>query len=87
MSDRVALIAMDELRARGISVPGDISIVGYDGVPSAETSVPPLATVAQPIAEIGRRAVKAILDHDGKVHRESLPVELVVRQSTARPRS
>lgn len=87
MSDRVALIAMDELRKRGLSVPGDISIVGYDGVPEAETAVPPLTTIAQPIAEIGRRAVKAILDHDGKVHRDTLPVELVARQSSARPRT
>jgi DNA-binding LacI/PurR family transcriptional regulator len=87
MSDRVALAVIDELSARSLSVPGDISIVGYDGVPEAETSSPPLTTIAQPIAEIGRRAVKAILDGDGRVHRESLPVELVVRQSTARPRS
>jgi DNA-binding LacI/PurR family transcriptional regulator len=87
MSDRVALAAMEVLAERGLAVPGDISIVGYDGVPEAETSEPPLTTVVQPIAEIGRRAVMAILEGDGAVHRETLPVELVVRASTAPPGS
>jgi DNA-binding LacI/PurR family transcriptional regulator len=85
MSDRVAMFAMEELKTRGLRVPQDISVVGFDGVPEAATSIPPLTTVAQPIAEIGRRAVKAILEGDGKVHRESLPLNLVVRASTAPP--
>jgi DNA-binding LacI/PurR family transcriptional regulator len=84
MSDRVAMFAIEELARRGLSVPRDISIVGFDGVPEAATFTPPLTTIAQPIAEIGRRAVKAILEGDGAVHREVLPLELVVRQSTAR---
>ncbi|MDC9822530.1 LacI family DNA-binding transcriptional regulator [Devosia sp. ZB163] len=82
MSDRVAMFAIEELAARGLRVPEDISIVGFDGVPEAATCIPPLTTVAQPIAEIGRRAVKAILEGDGSVHRETLPVELIVREST-----
>jgi DNA-binding LacI/PurR family transcriptional regulator len=86
-SDRVALIAMSWLQARGLSVPGDVSIVGFDGVPEGEVSKPPLTTVAQPIAEIGRRAVKTILDNDGEVHHVELDVELVVRGSTAPPRA
>ncbi len=87
MSDRVAMFAIAELKARGLRVPEDVSIVGFDGVPEAATSVPPLTTVAQPIAEIGRRAVKVILEGDGGVHRESLPLKLVVRSSTAPPRA
>jgi DNA-binding LacI/PurR family transcriptional regulator len=87
MSDRVAMFAMEELRARGLRVPEDVSIVGFDGVPEAGTSLPPLTTVAQPIAEIGRRAVKTILEGNGAVHRESLPLDLVVRSSTAAPRA
>lgn len=87
MSDRVAMFAIEELRRRGLSVPGDISIVGFDGVPEAGSFTPALTTVAQPIAEIGRRAVRAILDADGSVHREVLPLELVVRRSTAAPQS
>lgn len=86
-SDRIALIAMDWLRARGLSVPGEVSIVGFDGVPESATSVPPLTTVQQPIAEIGRRAVKAVLAHGAGTRREKLEVALVVRGSTAPPRN
>ncbi len=85
MSDRVAMFAIEELARRGLSVPGDISIVGFDDVPEAVAFTPPLTTIAQPIAEIGRRAVHTILDNDGGVHREVLPVELVVRRSSAPP--
>ena len=83
MSDRVALLTLDWLKARGLRVPQDISVVGFDGVPEATRSSPPLTTIAQPIAEIGRRAVQAIIDHDGAVHREVLPVELIIGGSTA----
>ncbi|PRD40889.1 LacI family transcriptional regulator [Phyllobacterium phragmitis] len=85
-SDRIAFIAMDWLKAGGISVPGDVSIVGFDGVPESTTSSPPLTTIQQPIAEIGCRAVRAILDHSGETWREKIDVELVVRGSTAPPR-
>ncbi|MCG8510813.1 MAG: LacI family DNA-binding transcriptional regulator [Rhodospirillales bacterium] len=85
-SDCMALIAMEWLKARGVSVPGDVSVVGFDGVPESATSSPPLTTIQQPIAEIGRRAVKTILDHAGEVRRETLDVELIVRGSTAPPR-
>jgi DNA-binding LacI/PurR family transcriptional regulator len=86
MSDTVALMAIDILKSRGLRVPEDVSIVGFDGVPEAARSTPPLTTIAQPIAELGRRAVEIILGHDGALHRETLPVELVVRGSTAAPR-
>lgn len=85
MSDWISLIALDWLAERGLSVPGDVSIVGFDGVPEGAVSRPPLTSMAQPMAEMGRRAVKSILQHDGTVHREMLPVELVVRGSTAPP--
>jgi DNA-binding LacI/PurR family transcriptional regulator len=86
MSDRLALAAIERLRERGLRVPQDISVMGFDGIPEAAFSDPPLTTMAQPIAEIGRQAVKAILEDDGQVHRVTLPVELVVRASTASPR-
>ena len=82
MSDRMALIAIDWLRARGLDVPGDVSIVGFDGVPDGALSTPPLTTIAQPITEIGRRAARMILDHDGAVRRETMGVEFIVRGST-----
>ena len=86
MSDRMALVALEWLSARKLKVPDDISIVGFDGVPEAAVSEPPLTTVAQPIAEIGRLAVKAILENDGTTNRRQLPVELIVRASSASPR-
>jgi DNA-binding LacI/PurR family transcriptional regulator len=82
MSDRMALIAIDWLKERGLGVPGDVSIVGFDGVPDGALSTPPLTTIAQPIIEIGRRAAHMILDHDGAVRRETMGVEFVVRGST-----
>ena len=85
MSDRLALIALEWLRGRGIAVPGDVSVIGFDGVPEAALTSPALTTVEQPIAELGRRAVKAILEHDGAVHRAVLDVALVVRATTAPP--
>jgi DNA-binding LacI/PurR family transcriptional regulator len=84
MSDRVAMIALDWLRGQGIAVPGEVSVVGYDGVPEAALTTPPLTTVTQPIAAIGRRAVEMILDGSTQVRREVLPLELTARGSTGR---
>jgi DNA-binding LacI/PurR family transcriptional regulator len=84
-SDKIALIALRWLAARGLSVPQNVSIVGFDGVPESASSSPPLTTVRQPIAEIGRRAVNVILNHGGKTLRETVPVDLIVRGSTALP--
>ncbi|TRC88846.1 LacI family DNA-binding transcriptional regulator [Mesorhizobium sp. WSM4310] len=86
MSDKIALVTLEWLSARKLNVPNDVSIVGFDGVPEAAMSEPPLTTIAQPIAEMGRLAVKAILESDGKVSRQLLPVELIVRASSAPPR-
>jgi adenosylcobyric acid synthase len=77
--------ALEWLRERGLSVPGDVSVIGFDGVPDAVLCEPPLTTIAQPIAEIGRRAVQQILGGERGVKREILPVRLVVRASTAAP--
>ncbi|TGQ95492.1 LacI family DNA-binding transcriptional regulator [Mesorhizobium sp. M8A.F.Ca.ET.208.01.1.1] len=87
MSDRMALVALEWLSARGLNVPDDVSVVGFDDVPEAAVSKPPLTTIAQPIAEIGRLAVRAILESDGPVSRHQLPVELIVRGSSGPPRA
>jgi DNA-binding LacI/PurR family transcriptional regulator len=85
-SDRIAFAAMDWLKARGLDVPNDVSIVGFDGVPEAALSQPPLTTVQQPIEAIGRRAVEGMLRHGTAMWRETLDVELAVRGSTGKPR-
>lgn len=87
MSDRVALFALEWLAARGLDVPGEVSVVGYDGVRESATSSPPLTTVRQPIAEIGKRAVEMILKASDTVQHEVLEVDFVVRGSTAPPKS
>lgn len=85
-SDRLALFAIEWLRERGLSVPRDVSVVGFDGVPEAAVSSPPLTTIAQPIADIGRNAVQLILNRGEGETRRTLGVSLVVRGSTAPPR-
>jgi DNA-binding LacI/PurR family transcriptional regulator len=82
-SDKIALLALEWLKARSIAVPGQVSVIGFDGVPESAESDPPLTTMKQSIREIGRRAVKIIVE--GKPARETVAVELVVRGSTAPP--
>jgi DNA-binding LacI/PurR family transcriptional regulator len=82
MSDRAALVALDWLMARGINVPGQVSVIGFDGVPEAERSEPPLTTIQQPIAAMGRRAAEAILDGEPLTRREVFALTLVERAST-----
>ena len=84
MSDVLGLAVLDEARSRGVAVPGDLSVVGFDDVPEAARAEPPLTTIAQPIAEKGRRAAKLILE-GGPPRNEVLPVKLVVRGTTAPP--
>ncbi|MHA6729018.1 LacI family DNA-binding transcriptional regulator [Devosia sp. A369] len=86
MSDRVALLAMDWLQQRGRRVPEDVSIVGFDGVPEGAETLPGLTTVAQPMEEIAKWAVAAILDDQMPDGRELLALELVIRGSTGAPR-
>jgi DNA-binding LacI/PurR family transcriptional regulator len=81
MSDRLALAALDWLTEQGMRVPEEVSVVGFDGIPEAAISVPPLTTMEQPYRQIAERAVSAILDGDLPEKREVLPLELVVRES------
>lgn len=85
MSDRNAIAILEEAGRRGIRIPGDVSVVGFDNVPDAAVAAPPLTTIAQPLVEKGRIAAR-ILFEGGDPRREILPVDLVVRASTSRPR-
>ena len=83
MSDELALGAVDGARAAGLSVPGDLSIVGFDDAPAA--SPRGLTTVRQPLVEKGRTAGRMLLEAiaGGTPADVELPTELVVRDSTA----
>ncbi|MEK6345022.1 MAG: substrate-binding domain-containing protein, partial [Curtobacterium sp.] len=69
----------------GLRVPEDLSVVGFDDVPQAATTTPPLTTVAQPLVELGSRAVEmllAMLRGEQTSDHVRLPTTLRVRQST-----
>ncbi|GAA4623653.1 LacI family DNA-binding transcriptional regulator [Cellulomonas oligotrophica] len=82
-NDLVALGVLDRLRARGVRVPEDVSVVGFDDGPVATLVTPPLTTVAAPLALLGRTAVDLLLDPPDVTPHVVLPVELVVRGSSA----
>ncbi|GAA1449109.1 LacI family DNA-binding transcriptional regulator [Leifsonia poae] len=82
MSALGVIRAADEL---GLRVPDDLSIVGFDDIPEARTSTPPLTTLAQPLHDIGAQALQMLIELlDGRdvPSRVHLPAELVVRGST-----
>ncbi|WP_084524711.1 LacI family DNA-binding transcriptional regulator [Luteimonas sp. J29] len=87
-SDQMALGMLAACRERGIRVPEDFSIVGFDDLASSRYLSPPLTTISQPMHEIGARAVKlllAILDASEVPYQQTLDFRLVVRGSTASP--
>jgi DNA-binding LacI/PurR family transcriptional regulator/signal transduction histidine kinase len=61
LNDYMAMGALDELRARGLSVPRDLSVTGFDDIDEAPCTCPPLTTVAQPFDLIGKAAVDMAL--------------------------
>lgn len=85
-SDVVALGAIGALRDTGRSVPGDVSVVGFDDIPLAAFFDPPLTTVRLPAFELGQAAGRALLEriaNQAGHERTLLPTELIVRASTA----
>ncbi|MDN5564895.1 MAG: LacI family transcriptional regulator [Luteococcus sp.] len=89
-SDQIALGAMSWLRERGLSVPNDVSITGYDGLRDAAFYATPLTTIAIDFGAMGRRAVQALLAGEGlgsppAMEQYPFSSELVIRASTAAP--
>jgi DNA-binding LacI/PurR family transcriptional regulator len=82
MSDRAALLAMGWLASKGLRVPEDVSVVGFDGVPEAEFAVPGLTTVQQPFDAIAEMAVSSILDGQAIEVGNVQALPFVVRGST-----
>ena len=87
-NDLSAYGARLSLYRKGIRVPEDISLVGFDDLPGSSYTTPPLTTVKQPLYEIGRIATKALLSiiHGEIVESQIPPLELVVRETTRRVR-
>lgn len=89
-NDRSAIAVLAVAAELGIRVPEELSVVGYDDVPEAARSTPPLTTVAQPLHEMGGTALRMLLsllegrDSDRHVR---LPTRLVERSTTAPPPS
>ena len=83
MNDRMALAAMGVLRQAGVAVPGDVAVVGFDGIEEGRYATPPLTTVMQPLDELGSSAVDALLERmeGGRPLGRVLTCTPVIRQS------
>jgi alanine racemase len=89
MSDMTAIGLMAAAISSGLRVPEDLSVVGYDDLPMAAWTSPPLTTVRQPIIEKGRLAARLLIQRmQGKQVESPSPLKtsLVVRSSTSRPK-
>ena len=87
-NDTIALGTLRALRERGIVVPAEMSVIGFDDIPAAAVCQPTLTTMRQPIHALGERAAELLLARiNGTTaeHKELLPAEVVVRESTASP--
>jgi LacI family transcriptional regulator len=88
--DQLAVGCMVEAQARGLRVPGDLSVVGIDNLEMAAHVAPALTTMHIPTARIGAAAAQRVLDRlAGRpaARATELPVELVIRRSSAPPRA
>lgn len=87
-NDLLAIGMLTRLRERGVSVPGELSIVGCDDIFGADFCNPPLTTLTAPIEQAGRVAVSLLLSqlandpHETRRHNVVLPTHLTVREST-----
>jgi len=84
-NDQSAFGAMDAIRDAGLRIPDDVSVIGFDDIPAAGLTHPPLTTVRQPMVEMGRQATRMLLDLIAdpvqEVPRIDLPTELIIRES------
>jgi DNA-binding LacI/PurR family transcriptional regulator len=86
-NDLTAIGAISEIRAAGLRVPEDISIIGFDDIAFASLTEPSLTTVHLPLRELGRRAIEVLVKSSQDLSKEGveirIPTSLVVRNSTA----
>jgi DNA-binding LacI/PurR family transcriptional regulator len=85
-NDLMALGVMAELRAAGLHIPRDVSVIGFDDIAFAALSEPPLTTICLPRAELGRRAVEALMTNVERPGQQgvqiNIPTYLITRAST-----
>ncbi|MGA7148869.1 MAG: LacI family DNA-binding transcriptional regulator [Microbacterium sp.] len=89
-NDQMALGLVHGLAERGVSVPGDISVVGFDDLPDARHFLPPLTTVRQDFAALGALALQIIIaaiEGGDIAEHDIISPRLIVRGSTASPRA
>ncbi|GAB4004263.1 hypothetical protein GCM10029992_48660 [Glycomyces albus] len=88
-NDGEALGVYQAAAEAGLSIPGDLSVVGFDDLPMAEWNIPPLTTIRQPLKEMATTAAEMVVAlAQGRPllrSRIELATELVVRESTAPP--
>ena len=89
-NDAMALGALQYLTSTGLRVPQDVSIIGFDDVETGKHENIPLTTLRVPMIDMGGQATKMIVDilenKANKPHKVLIPAELIVRESTMRPR-
>jgi len=86
-NDQSAMGVLSALRQAGVRIPDDLSVTGFDDIPSARFIQPPLTTIKIPIKQMGVQAIQLLLDRiTGKVtgppRQKRMAVELIVRDST-----
>ncbi|MFE3827054.1 LacI family DNA-binding transcriptional regulator [Streptomyces sp. NPDC059092] len=88
-NDQMALGLLRALHESGRAVPGQVSVVGFDDIPDSGSYMPPLTTVHQDFAEVGRRCVEGALrqinTHEEERGTTLVPTRMVIRGSTAPP--
>lgn len=86
-NDQMALGAALGLHRRGLRVPADVSLIGFDDLPASRYALPPLSTVRHPAQEIGRLAALAMLDllRGTKPNAQAPSPEVIARESSAAP--
>jgi LacI family transcriptional regulator len=90
-NDDMALGVLAVAHRKGLSVPADLSVAGFDDTPAATTTAPQLTTVRQPIFGMAKAAADMLISGEGDMGRGGrpparlLPFEIIVRESTAPP--
>lgn len=86
LNDSMAVGVLAALRQRGVRVPDDVSVAGFDDMPVARDVWPSLTTIRLPLVEMGERAMTLALDVSVGSSAETVPATLVWRESCGRPR-